>query len=209
MKKNLKLMAMICAVVSANLVPAAQAQAQAQAQTTSRPIVGSIDFGGVVTFDTMSLASVKEVMQWNSSFVLQDSGDFTSVSPGSHSTMAPQWIFNSGTPSTPSAGPSTPALWSVGGFTFDLSTSNVLPGQSNNFLHVTGTGTVSSTNNAFQATPGVWSFTVSNSNGQDQTTFGFQANATSVPEAGTISLLAIGLVFLAAATLRKKPAAAA
>ena len=202
-------MAMICAVVSANLVPAAQAQAQAQAQTTSRPIVGSIDFGGVVTFDTMSLASVKEVMQWNSSFVLQDSGDFTSVSPGSHSTMAPQWIFNSGTPSSPSAGPSTSALWSVGGFTFDLSTSNVLPGQSNNFLHVTGTGTVSSTNNAFQATPGVWSFTVSNSNGQDQTTFGFQANATSVPEAGTISLLAIGLVFLAAATLRKKPAAAA
>jgi hypothetical protein len=37
------------------------------------PITGSIDFGGVVTFDTMSLATATRVNVWNSSFVLQDS----------------------------------------------------------------------------------------------------------------------------------------
>src|SRR3954449_13223960 len=72
------------------------------------PIQGSIDFGGVVTFDTTSLLTATRVNLWNSSFVLQDSGDFaTFVNPGAAATMATPWIFN---PST-----ATPSLWSVGG----------------------------------------------------------------------------------------------
>ena len=80
----------------------------------------------------------------------------------------------------------------------------VAPGQTNNFLHVTGTGTVTSTNNSFAATPGLWSFTVSDSNGQQQTTFGFQANSTAVPEPGTLGLIAVGAIGLGGIGLRKR-----
>ena len=199
--KNLSSMVCVLATVAANMLFCAAADAAPPPQ----PIVGSIDFGGVVTFDTTSLSTAKEVMNWNSSFVLQDSGAFSSISAGTHSVMAPQWIFNMGTPSSPSPGPATSALWSVGGFTFDLASAVVSPGQNNNFLHVTGTGTVTSTNTSFAATPGLWSFTVSDSNGQNQTTFGFQANTTAVPEPGTVALLAAGITSLAGiACLRRK-----
>jgi hypothetical protein len=199
--KNLSSTMCVLAVLAANMF-CTQAQA-----TPPQPIVGSIDFGGAVTFDTTSLSTAKEVMNWNSSFVLQGSGDFSSIAFGTHSAMAPQWLFNQGTPSTPSPGPATSALWNVGGFTFDLAGATVAPGQNNNFLHVTGTGTVTSTNNSFTATPGLWSFTVSNSNGQDQTTFGFQANSTAVPEPGTLGLVAVGVISLGgmAWSRRKQP----
>ena len=191
MKKSLKT---AFAVLAVSLL--AFMGALAQQPPVSRPIVGSIDFGGTVSFDTTSLATATEVMTWPSSFVLQTSGDFSSISFGTHSTMAPQWVFNQGTPSSPSPGPATSSLWSVGGFVFDLSNSMVVPNQTSNFLHVTGTGTVSSSNQSFLPTPGTWSFTVSDSNGQDQTTFGFQANSTAVPEPGTLTLIAAGAMSL-------------
>ena len=153
------------------------------------PITGSIDFGGVVTFDTMSLATATRVNMWNSSFVLQDSGSFSSISSGTNVTMAAPWIFNSGTSSVPMPGPATAHLWQVGGFNFDLSTS-VVATQTANFLNVTGTGTI--TGNGFDATPGTWSFTSSDSSGQQQTTFGFQTETAAVPEPGTLTLLAVG-----------------
>lgn len=154
------------------------------ARAVGGPITGSIDFGGVVTFDTTSLATATRVNLWNSSFVLQDSGDFaTFVSPGANATMASPWIFN---PST-----ATPSLWSVGGFKFDLSSSIVVQ-QTPTFLNVTGTGTISG--NGFLPTPGTWSFTSSNSNGSNNATFGFQAQSAPnpVPEPGTIGLFALG-----------------
>jgi hypothetical protein len=48
---------------------------------------------------------------------------------------------------------------------------------------------------------------VSDSNGQDQTTFGFQANSTAVPEPGTLSLIAAGAMSLSgiAWCKRKQP----
>jgi PEP-CTERM motif len=156
---------------------------------SAAPVTGSIDFGGTVTFDTNSLATATRVNTWNSSFVLQDSGSFSSISAGTNVTMAPSWIFNSGTPSVPQPGPATPNLWQVGGFNFDLSSSIVIS-QSANFLNVTGTGTISG--NGFTATPGNWSFTSSDSNGAPETTFGFQTQTTAVPEPSTLALLAIG-----------------
>jgi hypothetical protein len=191
--KNLNSAVCVFAILAASLL----CSAQTDAAPAPQPIVGSIDFGGAVTFDTTSLSTATEVMNWNSSFVLQGSGDFSSIASGTHSVMVPQWLFNQGTPSSPSPGPSTSGLWSVGGFTFDLTSAMVAPGQNNNFLHITGPGTVSSTNNSFATTPGLWSFTVSDSNGQDQTTFGFQANSTAVPEPGTLSLIAAGAISLA------------
>jgi hypothetical protein len=197
---NLSSAVCVLAVLTANILFCSAVNAAPPPQ----PIVGSIDFGGTNTFDTTSLATATEVMTWPSSFVLQGSGDFSSIPFGTQSAMAPQWIFNQGTPGSPSPGPATSALWSVGGFTFDLTSSMVQPGQNNNFLHVTGTGTVSSTNNSFATTPGLWSFTVSDSNGQDQTTFGFQANSTAVPEPGTLTLITAGAISLGGIGLRKR-----
>jgi hypothetical protein len=170
-----------------------------QAQSAGGPINGSIDFGGTVTFgdstgaNTMSLSSATRVNVWNSSFVLQDSGDFSSISPGTNVTMGAPWIFN---PST-----ATPSLWSVGGFKFDLSTS-VVVSQSNTFLNISGTGTLSG--NGFSPTPGTWSFTSSDSSGQPQATFGFQAQSTAVPEANSIYLFAFGVFVLAGASIVRR-----
>lgn len=154
---------------------------------SAAPIQGSIDFGGVVTFgdssgaNTTSLTLATRVNLWNSSFVLQDSGDFSSIAAGTNVTMAAPWIFN---PST-----STPSLWSVGGFKFDL-TSCVIVSQSSTFLNISGIGTISAT--GFDPTPGTWSFTASDASGSPQTTFGFQTQTAAVPEPGSLTLLAIG-----------------
>jgi PEP-CTERM motif len=156
------------------------------------PITGSIDFGGVVTFDSTSLANATRVSLWNSSFVLQDSGDFSSIAPGTNVTMASPWIFS---PST-----STPSLWSVGGFKFDLS-SCVIVSQTSTFLNITGIGMISAT--GFDPTPGTWSFTASDSSGQPQATFGFQTQTAAVPEPGTLTLLAIGAGGLISARRRR------
>ena len=153
--------------------------------TLSAPIQGTIDFGGVVTFDTISLATATRVNIWNSSFVLQDSGNFSGIAPGTNATMAAPWIFN---PSTP-----TPALWSVGGFTFDLSASTIMS-QSSTFLDIRGVGTISG--NGFDPTPGTWSFSASRGDGGTASNFGFQAQSAAVPEASTVALLAVGSVLI-------------
>jgi hypothetical protein len=183
----------ILAMVAAGLLGAGLMSQQAQAA----PIQGSIDFGGVVTFDTTSLATATRVNLWNSSFVLQDSGDFaTFVSPGANATMAAPWIFN---PST-----ATPSLWSVGGFKFDLSSSTIVS-QSSSFLNITGVGTISG--NGFTPTAGTWSFTSSSSNGSTRSTFGFQAQSSAVPEASTVALFGFGLVGLFAGKFLRRKAA--
>lgn len=170
--------------------------ALAAQRINAAPIVGSIDFGGVVTFDTMSLATATTVNTWNSALVLQSSGDFSTVTPGTGATMGTPWIFNSGTPGSPMPGPPKPGLWAVGGFTFDLSSSVVVV-QNVNFLNVTGPGTINGI--GFDSTPGIWTFTSSNSNGDNSSTFSFQANTSAVPEAGTSCLLATGALVLGAA----------
>jgi hypothetical protein len=164
----------------------------------SRPIVGSIDFGGIVTYDTTSLATATKVNLWqpnsqgpsNFGVVLQDTGDFSSISPGTSAAMSAPWTFDSGTPSLPMPGPALNSLWSVGGFTFNLTSSTIVR-QDSTFLNVTGTGFITTTNNGLDQTPGLWSFTSSKSNGASSTNFGFQATSQAVPEPSTIALLAL------------------
>lgn len=152
----------------------------------------------------MSLATATEVMAWNTSIVLKDSGDFATfvpVPPGGPypvATMTAPWSFN---PST-----AVPALWKVGGFTFDLTTSAVTM-QTATFLNVTGVGTI--TGNSFDPTPGLWSFTSSNHGGSNRDTFSFQANAEAVLESSTVALFATGAFGLAGMQfLRRKGKAA-
>jgi hypothetical protein len=171
-------------------------------------IQGKIDFGGIVTYDTTSLATATKVTQWqpfqggqsNFSMVLQTTGDFSSISAGTLAAMVP-WTFNSGTPMTPIPGPMTNALWSVGGFTFDLSSSMVVS-QSSTFLDVTGTGMISKNN--FTSTPGTWSFTSTRSDGGTSSTFGFQAQSAAVPEPTSIVLVGVGLAGMTGFKLLRK-----
>jgi hypothetical protein len=162
------------------------------------PIQGEIDFGGVVTYNTNSLATATQVTQWNNSIVLQRTGDFAnptySIDPGEPASMTAPWTFNSGTPGTPAAGPPLNALWSIGGFTFDLSSSMVVS-QSATFLDVAGAGTI--TGNSFDPTPGSWSFTSTKSDGGTSNSFGFQAQSAAVPEPSSILLLVTGTVITA------------
>ena len=81
--------------------------------------------------------------------------------------MAP-WTFTSGLAN----------LWSVGGFTFNLTTSSIIQ-QGNGFLAVSGTGTI--TGNGYTDTPGTWKFSTQNppANG----VFSFSASITaSLPQ---------------------------
>ena|ERR1700726_938507 len=176
-------------------------------QAQAAPIQGDIDFGGVVTYDTTSLATATRVNIWNSSIVLQRTGDFaTFVAVGATPTMAAPWIFNTGTPAMPMPGPATPMLWQVGGFTFDL-TSSAVASQSATFLNVTGVGTISG--NMFSPTPGTWSFTSTQSDGSSNPTFSFQSQTAAVPEASTVSLTAMGVLGLLFSRLLRRQSKAA
>lgn len=171
-------------------------------------IQGDIDFGGVVTYDTTSLGTATRVNMWqpfdmgpsNFSMVLQRSGDFAnptySIDPGDFAAMAAPWIFNPPT--------ATPSLWSVGGFTFNL-TSSTIVSQDATFLNVTGVGTI--THNDFDPTPGTWSFTSTQSDGSSNPNFSFQAEAAAVPEGSSIALFGIGVLGLVGRQLLRRKAA--
>ena len=163
-----------------------------QAQAVS--IDGYINFAGVVRYNTNSLLTAAKVTQWKNSVVLgaATTGDFaTHTFNGEHVTMAHTWIFN---PSTP-----TPALWRVGGFTFNLASSTIVS-RTAFFLNIMGTGTV--TGNGFDPTPGQWSFTSTDSNGHTRSTFGFQSQTTA-PDGGATAAL-LGLALTGVEILRRK-----
>jgi len=187
--------------ILARLAVAALCGFLSQQAQAAGPIKGSIDFIGVVTYDTTSLATATKVSLWNSSFVSKDTMDFATFVPANTNvTMGNNWIFNSGTPALPAPGPAKSGLWSVNGFTFDLTSSQVVS-QSANFLNIAGVGTASG--NSFDPTPGTWSFTSTKSNGQDSQTFGFQSS-TVVPESSTLALFATGAICLASVHLLRR-----
>jgi len=99
--------------------------------------------------------------------------------------MTSPYIFN---PSTPS-----PALWSVAGFTFDLTATTFLQ-QSSHGILIEGSGIIMGNN--FDPTPGFWSFSQQSGKG---TTLTFSATTSAVPDGGmTMALLGAGLMGLAA-----------
>ncbi len=154
------------------------------------PITGLLNISGTATFDK-ALRHATEVTSFdNVTAGGGNTGSFATISAGTPVMMASPYIFN---PST-----STAALWSVGGFTFDLQTSTVTL-QNSHFLTITGTGTIFGPP-GFDPTPGVWAFSSQNASGRPHTTFTFSANteAVGVPDGGmTMTLLGAGLLGLA------------
>ena len=191
----MKLSKTILAVLATGVLSCGLFSQQAQAA----PITGDIQFAGEVAFDTNSLATATTVVTWfdvfhNAGFssVTSATGDFGSILPGTQATMAQPWIF---TPST-----ATPGLWSVGGFTFNL-TSSTVEIQNASTLVITGTGVVSG--NGFDPTAMDWSFTTQSSGGKTRTTFSFSANGLAVPDGGSAVAL-LGLALTGIEVLRRR-----
>ena len=134
------------------------------------PITGSITIKGGAHLDSTSANTATQVTGWlNGSgakpTVASRSGNFTGfVSTGAAVTMAAPWNFGSGLPN----------LWSVGGFTFNLTTSSITM-QGSGFLSVSGTGTITRT--GFAPTPGNWKFSTQNPHANG--VFSFSASTTA------------------------------
>jgi hypothetical protein len=192
----MKLSKTILAVLGTGLLSCALFSQPAEAVQIS----GNINFAGSVRFDTTSLATATRVKTWFtvdhvagfSDVTGGATGDFAGIAPGTDATMATPWIFN---PSTP-----TPGLWSVGGFTFNLSSSTIVV-QNSTELTVSGTGTV--IGNGFDATPMTWMFTSQNAGGQNMDEFSFSANSNSTPDGGSAVAL-LGIALTGIEVLRRK-----
>lgn len=178
-------------------------------QARAAGINGNIDFGtGMVTYDTTSLSTATEVKTWSNVQVNLATGDFATfahngdiVTMVGDSTGMTPWVFNLGTPGSPLPGPATSPLWQVDGFTFDLMSSTI-SSQSSTFLNVKGPGTISG--HGFDPTPGTWSFTSTDANGEDQTSFTFTTDtASAIPEPTTWLAAALASCMVAYSQRRK------
>lgn len=153
------------------------------------PITGSIGFGGSYTHNGSSGFSDATDISITSAYVSGvTSGDFLSAGIGEGD------VVNYSSFTFSPTGPVTP-LWQIGGFTFDL-TSMVNEFQSDNFLVLSGTGTLSAS--GFDDTQGSWGFTANNfgssftwSNSTDA--HSYENPSVSVPEPSIALLLGAGL----------------
>ena len=160
-------------------------------------ITGSITFAGTVSLNSASAGTATAVVAsgWHqtdntgSPTVLSASGDFTGLSGSAATFTAAQWNFNSGAVSS---------FWSVGGFTFNLTSSAIFSqGGFPAGVVVNGTGTLSKT--GFDTTVGTWSFSTQDPSAGSPATFSFSAATGAVPDGGsTVALLGFALVGMGA-----------
>lgn len=159
-------------------------------------LTGQVGFTGGANLDTSSAGNATAVTGWVNTTVLTGSGSFSSIVSGTPVSIVAPWSFNSG---------AIPTFWSVGGFTFDLSSSSIAtqvlgpPGS----VHVIGNGTLKAA--GFQDTPGNWSFTTQDPPivGSGSTAvFTFSASG-AVPDNSTTALL-LGASLSAIGLLRKR-----
>ncbi len=184
-----------------------QAQAQAEPiEGSNVPITGTIGFSGLATFNTNSLATATQVINFqpfsggpnNSATVTNATGSFaTTVTPGSLASFPNIYTFSPSVAVTP--------LWTVGGFTFNLTSSTIVLQTSTNLV-IQGMGILTGPA-GFDPTPGVWAFSTQQANGQNAANFSFSANTAGVgvgvPEGGsTVALL--GVALLGVVGLRRK-----
>ena len=180
-------------------------------------IVGDIQFAGRADLNGNTLtpnppnpfppspiipATAVEAGGFTSVTVSSTSGDFSVVPNSTPVTYTPlQWNFNSGAIAN---------FWTVGGFTFDL-TSSAVQSQSGSFLEVTGNGFVRSTNPLLDLTPAFYTFSISSADGATTgNVYGFSASTATrgvgVPEGGS-ALALLGMAFAGIELARRKLAA--
>jgi hypothetical protein len=154
-------------------------------QAQAVPITGAITFAGGVELDTGTVNTATQVTTWldEGGFmptVQSASGSFAGLD-GATATFAFPWVFGSG----------VPALWTVGGFTFDLIASHIVSQIGDGFLLVAGTGMITGPA-GFDPTGGNWLFTV-----QDDPAggvFSFSGSTQATPDGGaTVALLGLAL----------------
>lgn len=170
------------------------------------PISGDITFAGGVQLDTSSAGTATEVLSWTGPggtgmpLVISDDGSFSGITPGTSATFTSPWFFNSGAVSS---------LWSVGGFTFNLTSSKVVfQGGSPAGVLVDGIGAVMG--NGLTPEAMTWSFSTSDpgASGSGGLVFSFQvADGTTgtgtVPDGGTTAML-LGLGILGLGLMKKQ-----
>lgn len=186
----MKMYKLFLALLAAGLVGSAFTSQQAEGAM----INGAITMAGGAVYDTTSLATATRVNTFSDVAVMSRSGDFTSfVNVGNSVTMGSPWIF------MPSS--ATPGLWSVGGFTYDLSGSTVIL-QNADFLVIQGTGTISG--NGFDPTPGTWNFTSQSPSANGVFSFSASDGFAGVPEGGATAVVLFGIGLVSIEVLRRK-----
>lgn len=152
-------------------------------------INGTIAIEGGADLDSNNLNVATRVDAWVSPEVTSVSGDFdTFVNPADAVTMTAPWTFSAG----------KTALWSVGGFTFDLTTSSIVF-QGAGFLLVEGTGTASG--NGFDATDGMFRFSTQEPDAKG--IFSFSASVGTLPDGG-MTVMLLGMAFLAITVAKRR-----
>lgn len=153
-------------------------------------ITGVVSFSGGATLDSPDLNSATMVLNWQDEKVGSlHTGSFSVLSTGQAATFTDGWVFGSG----------IAPLWTVGGFTFDLTSSTVVF-QNSVILGISGKGVVSG--NGYDATPGRWAFTTQVP--QVDATFEFSAaEAEEIPDGGS-SVALLGASLLGIGAVRRK-----
>lgn len=194
MKRKLLIVAAVAAICGVGGV--------AQA-VSSDPISGDITFAGGVTLNSSSAGSADEVLTWTGPggtgmpIVISDSGSFSGIAAGTQASFTSPWFFNSTSPVN--------GLWSVGGFTFDLTSSHIaFQGGSPEGVLVDGIGAVMGNGLAPEAM--TWEFATGDPSADG--IFSFQvADGTQgqgeVPDGGTTAML-LGLGVLGLGLVKKQ-----
>jgi hypothetical protein len=158
------------------------------------PITGQISFSGRVALNSTNLVAATAVNTWRDSANLNPGfcnafgvdGSFTGIT--GLAAMS-HWTFGV------VVGGAQPTLWSIGGFTFDLSSSTVTMRNATDLV-VTGIGIIHG-GPGFDDTEGTWDYHVSNAGGRSHANFSFAASDASVPDGGSaVALLGVALTGL-------------
>lgn len=167
-------------------------------------ISGNITFAGGVELNTSSAGTATEVLAWTGAGgtgmpeVISADGSFSTIAPGTAVSFTAPWFFDSG---------AVADLWSVGGYTFDLTSSSIVfQGGSPAIVGVDGTGIVSGFGASQEMT---WSFSTSDpgaAGANGTLVFSFQAasgTVPTVPDGGTTAML-LGLSVLGLGLVKKQ-----
>jgi len=172
-------------------------------------INGSITFAGTVQLNTSSAGTATQVTAWSGvggvglPTVQSSAGSFAGLN-GSAATFATPWTFNAGTVAVPLPVGATPGLWSVGGFTFNLTSASVFSqGGFPAGVTVNGIGVI--VGNGFDATTGTWSFTTQDPSAGTPALFSFSASSGAVPTPdGGSAVALLGFALVGVEALRRK-----